>query len=221
MQCSCGDYAAAANQQFTEQIAARDLESYQAKGPGPTTRLLRDALTQAGLVDGVVLDIGAGIGALTFELLEAGAKGAIAVDASPSYIAAGSREASRRGRAGVIQFIAADFLSAASQIPPASIVTLDRVICCYPASQPLLAEALPHAERVFAFSYPRDLWYVRIWNRLVNAKRRLTGNPFRTYVHPAAGMAHTIVGAGFGLVSRHNTAAWSVDLYARSASEPK
>src|SRR6266545_1880271 len=98
MCCSCGDYGAAANRQFTEQIAARDLESYQTKGPGPTTRLLRDGLMHAGLVDGVVLDIGAGMGALSFELLEAGAKGAIAVDASPAYIAAGSREASRRGR---------------------------------------------------------------------------------------------------------------------------
>jgi SAM-dependent methyltransferase len=221
MHCSCGDYGAAADRHFTEQIAARDLENYQAKGPGPTTRLLRDGLTHAGLVDGVVLDIGAGIGALTFELLEAGATGAVAVDASPSYIAAGSREASRRGRAGAIQFVAADFLSAASQIPPASIVTLDRVICCYPAAQPLLAEALPHAERVFAFSYPRDLWYVRTWNWLVNAKRRLTGNPFRTYIHSVPEMARTIVGAGFGLVSRKNTAVWSVDIYARAASKPK
>lgn len=221
MHCSCGDYSAAAQRRFTETIAAGDLKSYRAKGPGPTTRLLRDGVMQAGQVHGVVLDIGAGIGALAFELLDAGATRAIAVDASPAYIAAGSREAARRGRAGAIQFIAGDFISAARQIPLAAIVTLDRVICCYPAAQPLLAEALPHAERVFAFSYPRDLWYVRTWNRLVNAKRRLTGNPFRTYIHSAAAMAHTITGAGFDLVSRKNSVAWSVDVYAKSTSGPK
>jgi SAM-dependent methyltransferase len=221
MHCSCGDYGAAARRQFTEQIAARDVESYRAKGPGTTTRRLRDGLIRAGLVDGVVLDIGAGIGALTFELLDAGATRAIAVDASPAYIAAGSREAARRGRAELIQFIAAEFLSAASEIPATAIVALDRVVCCYPVAQPLLAESLSHAERVFAFSYPRDLWYVRIWNRLVNAKRRLTGNPFRTYIHSAAAMSHTISGAGFGLVSRKNSVAWSVDVYTRSMSGPK
>ena len=142
MKCSCGVCGVAAERQFTEQIAARDLKSYLAKGPGRTTRLLRDGLLQAGQVDGVLLDIGAGIGALTFELLEAGATRAIAVDASPAYIATASSEAARRNRLDAIQFIRDDFLDAASQIPSAAVVTLDRVVCCYPASVPLLTAAL-------------------------------------------------------------------------------
>jgi SAM-dependent methyltransferase len=221
MHCSCGDYGAAAQRQFTEHIATRDLESYRAKGPGPTTRLLRDGLLQAGQVDGVVLDIGAGVGALTFELLEAGATHAIAVDASPAYIEAASREAARRGCLDAIQFIVDDFLDAASRIPAASCVTLDRVICCYPASRPLLEEALKHAERRFAFSYPRDTWYVRVWNAVLNGKRRLTGNPFRTYIHSAAQMTRVVMDAGFRRVSRRGTFAWSVDVYARSTSQSK
>jgi SAM-dependent methyltransferase len=221
MHCSCGGYGAAAERQFTEQVAARDLESYRAKGPGSTTRLLRDGLVQAGQVDGVVLDIGAGIGALTFELLEAGATHAIAVDASPAYIQAASREAARRGCLDAVQFILDDFLDAASRVPAASCVTLDRVICCYPAFRPLLEEAVKHAERGFAFSYPRDIWYVRVWNAILNGKRRLTGNPFRTYIHSAAQMARVLTDAGFGRVSCRGTFAWCVDVYARSTSHPK
>ena len=221
MPCSCRDYGAAAQRQFTEHIAASDLKSYRAKGPGSTTRLLRDGLIQTGQVEGVVLDIGAGIGALTFELLEAGATHAIAVDASPAYIEAASGEATRRGCLDAIQFILDDFLDAAPRIPAASCVTLDRVICCYPASRPLLEEAVRHAERLFAFSYPRDTWHARAWNATLNAKRRLLGNPFRTYIHSAAKMAQVVLDAGFRRVSRRGTFAWSVDIYARSASQSK
>jgi magnesium-protoporphyrin O-methyltransferase len=219
--CSCGDFGVAVERQFAEQIAVRDLESYRAKGPGATTRLLRDGLTQAGRVDGVLLDIGAGVGALTFELLNAGVTRAIAVDASPAYVRAASREAARRGKAEAIQFIRADFISVSAKIPPAAIVTLDRVVCCYPESLPLLAEGVRHAERLFGFSYPRDLWYVRIWNIALNAKRRLTGNPFRTYIHAATDMAQVIKEAGFNLVCRRVTWTWSVDVYARAVSQPK
>jgi hypothetical protein len=145
----------------------------------------------------------------------------IAVDASPSYIGAASREAAHRGCLDSIQFVLDDFLDAASRIPAVSCVTLDRVICCYPASRPLLEEALRHAERHFAFSYPRDSWYVRSWNAVLNGKRRLTGNPFRTYIHSAAHMAQIVTGAGFRRVSRRGTFAWSVDVYARSAPDSR
>jgi SAM-dependent methyltransferase len=219
--CPCGGFGTAAERQFTDAIAARDLKRYLAKGPGHTTRLLRDGLLRAGQVDGVVLDIGAGIGALTFELLEAGATRAIAVDASPAYIATASREAARRHRLEAIQFVGADFLDVAPGIPSAALVTLDRVVCCYPASEPLLSEALRHAERCFAFSYPRDLWFVRIWNALLNGKRRLTGSRFRTYIHSASRMATAVAAAGFDLVSRRRTWVWCVDVYARSTSQTK
>ena len=219
MHCSCGDYGAAAQRQFTEQIAARDLESYRAKGPGPTTRLLRDGLIQAGPVGGVLLDIGTGVGALAFEMLAAGVRRVIAVDASPAYIEAASREAARRGCLDAVQLILDDFLDAAPGIPAASCVTLDRVICCYPAFRPLLEEAVRHAERHFAFSYPRETWYVRVWNAILNGKRRLTGNPFRTHIHSTALMAQVVTGAGFRRVSRRGTFAWSVDVYARSAPD--
>jgi SAM-dependent methyltransferase len=202
-------------------MAERDLESYRAKGPGPTTRLLRDGVIQAGYIDGTLLDIGAGVGALTFELLEAGATRAIAVDASPAYIATASREAARRNCLEAIQFIHDDFLRAGAQIPSAALVTLDRVICCYPAAVPLLTEALRHANRHFAFSYPRDVWHVRIWNAIVNGKRRMTGSPFRTYIHSASHMAQLVTEAGFRLVSRRGTWVWSVDVYARSTSHSK
>jgi len=128
----CGDFVTAADEHFTEQIAARDLEGYRANGHGVTTRLLRDGLAAAGPIDGSLLDIGAGVGALTFELLDAGVTRAVAIEASPAYVAAASAEARRRGRSEAIQFVQGDFLALAVQIPSATIVILDRVVCCYP-----------------------------------------------------------------------------------------
>lgn len=215
MPCSCG-FREAVDQLFNEQVAARDLAGYRKKGPGPTARLLVDGLTKAGTIEGVLLDIGSGIGALTFELLDRGLSRGIAVDASMAYVSAGREEAVRRGRADVTEFVHGDFLDLASRLPRARVVTLDRVICCYPDYEPLIEEALRHAERSFALSYPRDRWWVRTLIAAENAGRRLRGKSFRTYVHPAAQVEAIIDRAGFRAVSRRRTWVWSADVYLRS-----
>ena len=211
----CSAYGAVASAQFDDKIAQRELESYRKKGPGSTTRLLRDLLLTTGRVNGTLLDVGAGIGGLTFELLEHGIEQVIAIDASPANLAAATEEAARRGRTGAIHFVHSDFLDVAAKIPPATVVTLDRVICCYRLYEPLLEESLRHAERCFAMSYPRDVWYVHAAVALDNAVRRIRGNPFRAFVHPVDGMTRMIQGAGFRLASRRHTWQWSAAVYLR------
>ncbi|MGH9201992.1 MAG: class I SAM-dependent methyltransferase [Vicinamibacterales bacterium] len=172
-------------------------------------------LLETNRIDGVLLDVGSGIGGLTFEMLEHGVGRAIAVDASPANLAAASDEAVRRGQVGAVQFVQGDFLDVAPEIPAATVVTLDRVICCYPLYEPLLEESLRHAERYFAFSYPRDAWYVHSAITLENAIRWIRGNPFRAFVHPVERMTHVIQGAGFRFVSRRQSWQWSADVYVR------
>jgi magnesium-protoporphyrin O-methyltransferase len=215
MPACCSTFERAAEQQFNEKKAAEELKRYRTKGPGPTTRLLQDAIAQAGALSGSLLDIGSGIGSLTFGLLERGVARAVAVDASSAYIGAARQEAERRGRADAVQFVHADFLAVATQLPAATVVTLDRVVCCYPSYEPLLNEALRHADQCLALSYPRDVWYVRLGVVLENAQRRLTKNSFRTFVHPVARMVQMIRQTGFELSSRRETWMWSVDVYTR------
>lgn len=216
MSSCCNDYMAAADENFTAQRAARDLDSYRQKGPGLTTRLLREGLAAAGSIDGSLLDIGSGVGALTFELLQNGVTTAVGVDASAAYVAAAAKEATRRVRAGTVQFVREDFLCIAAQIPSATIVTLDRVICCYPTCEPLLSEALRHAQHALALSYPRDVWYVRVGNAAENAGRRIKRRQFRTFVHSATLMEQTITEAGFRRAVRRQTAMWCADVYLRA-----
>ena len=167
MACCC-TFTNSVDQQFTSKKAGQELERYRRKGAGPTTRLLLAGIEQAGVGDGTLLDVGAGVGALTFELLDRGFRRAVIVEASAGYTAAASKEATRRGRATDIDFVSGDFLEVAETVAMASVVALDRVVCCYPLYEELLREALRHAERGFAFSYPRDRWYVRAGMQLEN-----------------------------------------------------
>ena len=55
---------------------------------------------------------------------------------------------------------------------------------------------------------------------LETAQRRLTKNPFRTFVHPAARMEELIRSAGFERSTRRQTWMWSVDVYNDGESSP-
>jgi len=205
MPACCSTFERAAEQQFNEKKAAQELNRYRTKGPGPTTRLLQEGIARAGALTGTLLDIGSGVGSLTFGLLERGITRAVAVDASSAYNGVARQEAERLGREGAVQFIHGDFVNVASEVPIATLVTLDRVVCCYPSYEPLLDATLRHTDRCLAFSYPRDVWYVRVGVALENLQRRLAKNPFRTFVHPAFRMEQMIRSAGFALASRRET----------------
>ena len=213
MPACCSAFERAAEKQFNAKKAAAELRRYRTKGPGPTTRLLQEGIAHAGALNGTLLDIGSGVGSLTFGLLERGVTHAVAVDASSAYNSAAREEAERLGRSGAVKFIDGDFVTIASGLPAATLVTLDRVVCCYPAYGPLLDAAIRHADHCLALSYPRDAWYVRLGVRLENWRRRLRKSSFRTFVHPVARMEKTIRAAGFELSSRRETWMWSVDVY--------
>src|SRR5262245_48137434 len=170
MSACCSAFECAADQQFNEKKAAEELKRYRTKGPRPTTRLLQEGLAHAGTPSGTLLDIGSGIGSLTFGLLERGVTRAVAVDASSAYNAVARQEAERLGRADVVRFVQADFVSVASELTAATVVTLDRVVCCYPSYEALLDAALRRTEVSLALSYPRDVWYVRLGVKLENAQ---------------------------------------------------
>ena len=217
--CCRTAYEDAADRQFDARRVAQEVARYRAKGPGPTTRLLADGIARAGMSTGSVLDVGAGFGALTFTLLGRGVTDATTVDASSAYVEAARDEASRRGLANAIRIVHADFVAAADDLPPASVVALDRVVCCYPSCDRLLRAALGRARHCLALSYPRNVWYVEAGLRLENGLRWATGNPFRTFVHPKTTIEGEMARAGFRLSNRRETWMWSADVYVRDRDE--
>ena len=201
---------------FTAAVARRDLEVYLDQGPDPTTRLLRDQVLAARVSSpGSVLDVGAGVGALSFELLAGGAERVTAVEASAAYLHTVRDELARRSLTERVQLVHGDFVVVAGDIAPADVVVMDRVVCCYPSFEPLLEAGVRHSRRVFAFSYPRNRWHVRAKVALGNLGRAIMRNPFRMFVHPISEMQGVLERHGLVRTRRDETRDWFADLYVR------
>ena len=215
-QCCSAPYSSTASY-FDAARAARDVAAYRAGGPGPTTRGLLAGIAATGVPCRTVLDIGGGIGTLCFELLEVGLEHATCVDMSPALVECGRTEAVRRGVAQRMSWRTADYVSVASQLPRADLVTLDRVVCCYPGFEDLLLRAADHAATLLAISYPKGRWYVRLALGAENLLRRLRGIAFRAFVHPPVALDALLVAAGFRRYSGRSTVMWRMDVYRRVA----
>jgi SAM-dependent methyltransferase len=215
MACCCSAVGVATDRHFDQQRAAKDLASYRSGGPGQTARLLLEGLSKASAVRGRLLDVGSGVGAVTFELLDRGMTSAVGVDLSSAHVAAATEESARRGRTAATRFVHGDFLDLAAQLPPADVITLDRVVCCYPDFERLLTASLGRTSGYFAFSYPRDVWYVHAGVWLENLGRRIARDAFRAFVHPVPAMERVIRESGFTRVDSSCTGTWCADVYIR------
>jgi hypothetical protein len=213
MPCCSGPCAAANH--FDSNVAQRDLRRYQRHGPDISTRILLSELRRWPLQGLHLLDVGAGIGVIPVELATAGLAGVTLADASPAYLEAARRQLASHDTSHPAQFILGDFAATEASLPDADIVTLDRVVCCYPDVEALLRGAAARARRMLAFTYPRDRWYVHVAVALENSWYRLNQNPFRAFVHSPDRMASVLESAGFVRAARHATLQWALDLYHR------
>jgi magnesium-protoporphyrin O-methyltransferase len=167
------------------------------------------------LKDALLLDVGGGIGAIHHELLEDVAREATHVDASSAYLKVATEEARRRGHSERVRFIHADFTDVADDLPKADVVTLDRVVCCYPDYRGLLQAAARKSRRAVAMTYPRETWYMRIALRVANFFQWLSRDSFRIFLHPVADMESLLNGEGLKRVSTHRLFVWEMALYQR------
>jgi hypothetical protein len=92
-------------------------------------------------------------------------------------------------------------------------VTLDRVVCCYPDFRALLTAAARHSKSALAFTYPREVWYLRIGIKIVNFFQNLGKDPFRIFIHPISEMDALLQKEGFKRVSLHRLFVWEMALY--------
>jgi SAM-dependent methyltransferase len=203
--------------QFGEGVARRELRRLRRRGPRRTTRLLLDALRARGIDGASILDIGGGVGAIHHELLDAGAREAVQVDVAPAYLAAAREEAARRGHGGRVRFVRGDVVERAGALPDADVVTLDRVICCYPDMPALVASSARKSRRLYGAVYPRDGWWMRRGLAFVNTILRLRRSAFRAFLHPPPAIDAALRSAGFERISGRRTVVWHVVVYERRA----
>jgi magnesium-protoporphyrin O-methyltransferase len=203
--------------QFDAATARRDLRRFRRRGPdAPTRELLAAVQAHALPPQPTLLDIGGGVGAIHHVLLEQGFSQATQLDASDACLDAAADEATRLGHANRVQFRLAAFPAEGATVPPADVVTLDRVVCCDPNYAGLLGAAANHARHLLAFSYPRPRRVTRLVVAATNGVRRLFGRAFRVYLHPPDRMRAVLEELGMRQAWAGGTWIWAVEVFERA-----
>lgn len=186
------------------------------KGLGDASRMLVDAIGSQGVKGKSLLEIGPGLGNVTFELLRRGAATATGVDLSHEMANNAKKRSEEAGFSDRTNFGYGN--AAEASLPKADIVVLDKVICCYPVLKSLLANSISACGTIYGFSVPND---GRIWGaylRVAFALERLTLWLRRckaySYLHPTKLIDQTLAQSGFKQVFQSRTGMWLVRVYA-------
>jgi magnesium-protoporphyrin O-methyltransferase len=201
---------------FDAAMARRKLRAFRRSGPSATTESLVSAiLLQEGGRGGSFLDIGGGVGAIQLALLGAGAPSGTSVDASPAYLTVAREEAAARGVADRMRYVGGDFVAVQGSVDAADVVTLDRVICCYPDMPALVDAAAARARGVLGMVYPRDRGLARLVLGIFNLLHALVRHPFRAYVHATDAVESRIEDHGMVRSFHRETMLWQVAVFTR------
>jgi magnesium-protoporphyrin O-methyltransferase len=166
-----------------------------------------------------VLELGCGRGGLLLRLVQAGATRGSGIDLSRASIAAAHKRFDQAELSELVDLSVGD----AARVPlaPHDWVILDRVMCCYPDIEGLLANTLPAARQIYAFTVPTsrgwrgvvarlDEWFENAWNSL-------RGRPCPGYVHSLDLIEARLTTAGFRLRRREHQRLWHIAIYERAS----
>ena len=204
-----------ANNFFDAKTARKELKKYLRKGVANPTKKLIDMIKEKDIRGNSLLDIGGGIGAIQFELYKEGISKSTDVDASDAYLDVVKAQAHERKVINKMKFIKGDFVDVADQVEMHDIVTLDKVICCYPNVRELLTASLNKCNKYYGVIYPLDgiianalTFFARIYFKIIKST-------FRPYIHLHREVNQQIIEHGF--IKSHESLSfpWKVYVYER------
>lgn len=212
---SCTSHCCGSESIFDKKEAKKSLKKYRKKGPDKFTTKLLEALDQNDLDNLSLLDIGGGIGVLQHELLKKGVNHTTDVDASPEYIAAAKEVMTENGTTDKMKFIYSDFNDCYHDIEKHDIVTLSRVVCCYPDAVGLINNSAIKANQYYGIIYPSGGYIADFVQLFMNFGLYLRKNPFRVFNHSEELMDETICSNGFEKIYYGRSFPWRIALYKR------
>jgi magnesium-protoporphyrin O-methyltransferase len=211
------DQCCGIEQVFNEQEARRELRKYRRKGPAKSTRILIEALRNEELAGHDLLDIGGGIGAIQQELIQSGVSNVFNVDAASAFVKVSREEAERMGYADRVGYAHGNFVEIADDVDPADIVTLDRVICCFPDMHRLVSLSAEKAQRFYGIVFPRDTWWVHLASTVFNAVFGVVRrSPFKTFIHSTDAVDSLLLSMGLERRFFRTSGIWQIMVYARA-----
>lgn len=212
---ACCQHARSAGR-FFSLFAKRYRKRFKKRGFEPSQKQLLQGLESAGYRDREVLEIGCGVGHLHQTLLERGACSAVGIDLAPGMLSEAREWAEQRGLARRTRYLEGDFVARENEIASADVTLLDKVVCCYPDVDVLVHTSLNKTRKVYALTYPRDRWFVKLWMEACAGFFWLMRSDFRPYVHDPGRIEAWIEEKDFCKAFQDTTVAWLTQVYVRS-----
>lgn len=186
---------------------------FSKKGFEPSQQQLMQGIEQAGYKDATLLEVGSGVGYLHQVLLEQGAKSAVGIDLAPDMLKEARDWADEKGLAEQVQYIQGDFIELLDQVDAADVTILDKVVCCYPHPELLVPHSVKKTKHVYALTYPRKRWFIKLAIEIMALFLKISGSDFRAYVHEPDDIERWISEAGFTKVYQQQTFIWLSQVY--------
>lgn len=210
------EHCCGADRFFNLEEAERERKRFFRRGPKSSTAAIIRHLANKVTSNTSLLDIGGGIGAIGLELQKKGLSSYTSVDASSGY-----QQIARELLAGkenwYAEFIQGDFVDESDALADHDLVSLDKVVCCYPQMEELLKSAAGKCRQSLALSFPPSGFFARLFRNIANLYLSFKGNPFRTFIHPEAHIHKVLKEAGLKPVYRKLHFPWRVEVWERPA----
>jgi predicted TPR repeat methyltransferase len=200
---------------FGQKMARKQLKHYLKKGVRKNSRPIINLLKKLPVNGHSLLDIGGGVGQITFELSKEGVDQVTHVDLSSSYLNTYLEEVEKRNMKDRIQTMLGDFVDLHEKVPASDIVTLDKVICCYEDYEQLVDFSSAKARKWYAFTVPRDVWWVKAVQQIEVLFQKIKRDPFRPYVHPVDKIEDRLERAGFRKIDQQFRREWMTCVFER------
>ena len=110
--------------------------------------------------------------------------------------------------------------AAVESLEPHDVVVLDKVICCYPDADALIARSTSAAQRIYAFALPesRGLWGLHLPGPMVGLRARglVARVILQRFFHDRRDVEAKVMRAGFRPIHTGRQFVWFVGVYARN-----
>lgn len=206
----CGEVDHRISTHFDNRIAELTSES-EFPAMVDVSEMLLDLLDDVGDAAPTLLELGCGSGALAVALLKRGATRARGYDMSPGMLAVAVKRAEQADLTDRVAFTMAD--GAKADVGRADWVIMDRVICCYPDMEQLMATATRAATHRVAFTVPNSRGLRGLINRIGWGVENIPSMLFRkdecaTFVHSIRRIEEILSSAGFHQTGRDQLGLW-------------
>lgn len=202
---------------FSEKNARKEARRYRRMGLDGTSRRIFDVIKMRGVEGRTLLEVGGGIGAVEIELLKVGMAKAVNVELTPTYESAAGELLGEAGLVDRVQRRVMDFAESGTEVEPADVVIMNRVICCYPDMPKLAGAAAQHARDVLVMSFPNDRWWTRLGLTITNLGFRIIGMQFRVFMHSPNLIVAAVEQHGFTRRLNERGLLWQVAALERNA----